>query len=110
MTYHGYGACLYRVFKCGACVGIFVVDDATVGSIGKRERTSYVSVILSVFLSAHTAGGEIVHTGFPALITQIVIRAESIEFGTVYAAEIISEAFHLVDGAPQFVAQRHHHK
>ena len=108
MTDDGYGRLVAGFTEVHPGVGITVVNQSSVGSIGKRERAASVRVIVSPCLTAIAAGCKVVHAGFDALIAQVKVRPESIELGAVRFAEVVHKSFHHVYRAPKFVAQCKH--
>ena len=59
-------------------------------------------------LTADATGGEIVHAGLHALIAEVVVAAKGIDLVGCQLAEVGNERSHLVDAAPEFVAQCKH--
>ena len=85
-----------------------MIDHSTIVSIGKREGPTGMGIAFAPSLTSDSASGEVIHSFFYSLITEIVIAAEGIVFIGRNLAEIIHKLLHLVDVAPEFIAQRHH--
>ena len=85
-----------------------MIDHSSIVGIGKREGTTGVGIVLTPSLASDATGGEVIHSLFYSLITEIVIASEGIVFIGRNLAEIIHKLLHLVDVAPEFIPQRHH--
>ena len=85
-----------------------MIDHSSIVGIGKREGTTSMSIVFAPSLASDAASGEVIHSFFYSLITEIVIASESIVFIWRNLAEIIHKLLHLVDVAPEFIPQRHH--
>ena len=85
-----------------------MIDHSSIVGIGKRERTTGMGIVFAPSLASDAASGEVIHSFFYSLITEIVIASESIVFIWRNLAEIIHKLLHLVDVAPEFITQRHH--
>ena len=85
-----------------------MIDHSSIVGIGKRERTTGMSIVFAPSLASDAASGEVIHSFFYSLITEIVIASEGIVFIWRNLAEIIYKLLHLVDVAPEFITQRHH--
>ena len=85
-----------------------MVDHSSIVGIGKREGTTGMGIVFAPFLASDAASGEVIHSFFYSLITEIVIAAEGIVFIGRNLAEIIHKLLHLIDVAPEFITQRHH--
>ena len=85
-----------------------MIDHSSIVGIGKRERTTGMSIVFAPSLASDAASGKVIHSFFYSLITEIVIASESIVFIWRNLAEIIHKLLHLVDVAPEFITQRHH--
>ena len=71
-----------------------MIDQSAVGYIRESERTTHMCVVVAIFLSAYTTGGEIIHTFFISLITEIEIGTERIEYLIVHSPERIGKTLH----------------
>ena len=85
-----------------------MIDHSSIVGIGKREGTTGMSIVFAPSLASNAASGEVIHSFFYSLITEIVIAAEGIVFIGRNLAEIIHKLLHLVDVAPEFITQCHH--
>ena len=85
-----------------------MIDHSSIVGIGKREGTTGMSIVFAPSLASDSASGEVIHSFFYSLITEIVIASEGIVFIWRNLAEIIHKLLHLVDVAPEFITQRHH--
>ena len=85
-----------------------MIDHSSIVGIGKREGTTGMSIVFAPSLASDAASGEVIHSFFYSLITEIVIASEGIVFIWRNLAEIIHKLLHLVDVAPEFITQRHH--
>ena len=85
-----------------------MIDHSSIVGIGKREGTTGMSIVFAPSLASDAASGEVIHSFFYSLITEIVIASEGIVFIGRNLAEIIHKLLHLVDVAPEFITQRHH--
>ena len=85
-----------------------MIDHSSIVGIGKREGTTGMGIVFAPFLASDAASGEVIHSFFYSLITEIVIASEGIVFIGRNLAEIIHKLLHLVDVAPKFITQRHH--
>ena len=85
-----------------------MIDHSSIVGIGKREGTTGMGIVFAPSLASDAASGEVIHTFFYSLITEIVIASEGIVFIWRNLAEIIHKLLHLVDVAPEFITQRHH--
>ena len=85
-----------------------MIDHSSIVGIGKREGTTGMGIVFAPFLASDAASGEVIHSFFYSLITEIVIASEGIVFIGRNLAEIIHKLLHLVDVAPEFIPQRHH--
>ena len=85
-----------------------MIDHSSIVGIGKREGTTGMSIVFAPSLTSDAASGEVIHSFFYSLITEIVIASEGIVFIRRNLAEIIHKLLHLVDVAPEFITQRHH--
>ena len=85
-----------------------MIDHSSIVGIGKRERTTGMGIVFAPFLASDSTGGEVIHSLFYSLITEIVIASESIVFIRRNLAEIIHKLLHLVNISPKFITQRHH--
>ena len=85
-----------------------MIDHSSIVGIGKREGTTGMGIVFAPSLASDSASGEVIHSFFYSLITEIVIASEGIVFIRRNLAEIIHKLLHLVDVAPEFITQRHH--
>ena len=85
-----------------------MIDHSSIVGISKREGTTGMSIVFAPSLASDAASGEVIHSFFYSLITEIVIASEGIVFIWRNLAEIIHKLLHLVDVAPEFIPQRHH--
>ena len=85
-----------------------MIDHSSIVGIGKREGTTGMGIVFAPSLASDAASGEVIHSLFYSLITEIVIASEGIVFIGRNLAEIIHKLLHLVDVAPEFITQRHH--
>ena len=85
-----------------------MIDHSSIVGIGKREGTTGMSIVFAPSLASDAASGEVIHSFFYSLITEIVIASEGIVFIWRNLAEIIYKLLHLVDVSPEFISQRHH--
>ena len=85
-----------------------MIDHSSIVGIGKREGTTGMSIVFAPSLASDAASGEVIHSFFYSLITEIVIASKSIVFIWRNLAEIIHKLLHLVDISPEFIPQRHH--
>ena len=85
-----------------------MIDHSSIVGIGKREGTTGMSIVFAPSLTSDSASGEVIHSFFYSLITEIVIASEGIVFIGRNLAEIIHKLLHLIDVAPEFITQRHH--
>ena len=85
-----------------------MIDYSSIVGIGKREGTTGMSIVFAPSLASDAASGEVIHSFFYSLITEIVIASKSIVFIGRNLAEIIHKLLHLVDISPEFIPQRHH--
>ena len=85
-----------------------MIDHSSIVGIGKREGTTGMSIVFAPSLASDAASGEVIHSFFYSLITEIVIASKSIVFIWRNLAEIIHKLLHLVDISPEFITQRHH--
>ena len=85
-----------------------MIDHSSIVGVSKGEGTTGMSIVLAPSLTSDSTGGEVIHSLFYSLITEIVIASEGIVFIWCNLAEIIHKLLHLVDVAPEFIAQRHH--
>ena len=85
-----------------------MIDHSSIVGIGKREGTTGMGIVFAPSLASDAASGEVIHSFFYSLITEIVIASEGIVFIGCNLAEIIHKLLHLVDVAPEFITQRHH--
>ena len=85
-----------------------MIDHSSIVGIGKRERTTGMGIVFAPSLASDAASGEVIHSFFYSLITEIVIASKSIVFIWRNLAEIIHKLLHLVDISPEFITQRHH--
>ena len=85
-----------------------MIDHSAIVGVGKRERTTGMSIVFAPSLASDAASGEVIHSFFYSLITEIVIASEGIVFIWRNLAEIIHKLLHLVNVAPKFITQCHH--
>ena len=85
-----------------------MIDHSSIVGIGKREGTTGMGIVFAPSLASDAASGEVIHSFFYSLITEIVIASEGIVFIGRNLAEIIHKLLHFVDVAPEFITQRHH--
>ena len=85
-----------------------MIDHSSIVGISKREGTTGMSIVFTPSLTSDAASGEVIHSFFYSLITEIVIASEGIVFIWRNLAKIIYKLLHLVDVAPEFITQRHH--
>ena len=85
-----------------------MIDHSSIVGIGKREGTTGMGIVFAPFLASDSASGEVIHSFFYSLITEIVIASKGIVLIGCNLAEIIHKLLHLVDVAPEFITQRHH--
>ena len=85
-----------------------MIDHSSIVGIGKREGTTGMSIVFAPSLASDAASGEVIHSLFYSLITEIVIASEGIVFIGRNLAEIIHKLLHLVNISPEFITQRHH--
>ena len=85
-----------------------MIDHSSIVGIGKRERTTGMSIVFAPSLASDATSGEVIHSFFYSLITEIIIASEGIVFIWRNLAEIIHKLLHLIDVAPEFITERHH--
>ena len=85
-----------------------MIDHSSIVSVGKREGTTGMGIVFAPSLASDAASGEVIHSFFYSLITEIVIASKSIVFIWRNLAEIIHKLLHFVDVAPEFITERHH--
>ena len=67
-----------------------------------------MGVVRAPCLAAHPTGGEVVHAGLYTLIAKVVIGAEGEVYLWTDTTELFYETSHLIDAAPQLIAQGEH--
>ena len=96
------------LIKINRRIRMEMIDHSSIVGISKRERTTGMSIVFAPSLASDAASGEVIHSFFYSLITEIVIASEGIVFIRRNLAEIIHKLLHLVNISPEFITQRHH--
>ena len=98
---------LTALFERACRIGTEMIEHATVGHIGKRERATRVGVVVAPPFTSNTAGGEIIHSCLHALVAQEIVGTKGVELVGTKGAEIIDKTLHGADASTQLVAKSH---
>ena len=65
-------------------------------------------VVVSPTFATYATSCKVVHTLLDALIAQVVIRAEGVDFIRSNLTEVFDEFGHFIDAAPKFITKSEH--
>ena len=67
-----------------------------------------MGTVIAPTLTTNATGGKIIHTGLDALIAQIVVATECVDFVGGNLTEVSNKLRHLVYAAPKLISEGKH--